>query len=242
MQNYKSTFTIILGLLIFFSLDLSGQNRSRTNKSRSSKGKTQIMYTAHVGLFYELGSIPTESFSYDTNLFKASKFGIGQIRFQNKQASQFLLELSGYSTDLGVTYRETLNGPRLIRGINYNTILVEFEYFRSLLKTTEFANKLHAGVTLNTSFMRDEIVPYSINQFPIRENCFCVGLGLKAMYPLNIFGATMLLSTGVNLIDLGIDFRFNGNPNIFADQQNTIGFEAGFLRPRVGLNIGFVFK
>jgi len=237
----------MINLLIIFPSFVTAQNKSRGEKprgenSRSSKGKTEIMYAVQVGLFYDIESYSSGSIDYTLNNFAISKFGIGQIRYKNNVTSQFLLELSGYSKDFGLRFLESPSGPIVARGINYTPILVELEYFKSLLRSDGFKNKFHAGYTLNSSFSRNAINPYATNQFPEREICFCFGGGLKAMYPFNFVNTTLLISTDINLIDFGLGYTHNGNPNIFADEQTSYGFAFNFLRPRIGLDIGFVIK
>lgn len=247
MRNFTTTFILMINLLIIFPSFVTAQNKSRGEKprgenSRSSKGKTEIMYAVQVGLFYDIESYSSGSIDYTLNNFAISKFGIGQIRYKNNVTSQFLLELSGYSKDFGLRFLESPSGPIVARGINYTPILVELEYFKSLLRSDGFKNKFHAGYTLNSSFSRNAINPYATNQFPEREICFCFGGGLKAMYPFNFVNTTLLISTDINLIDFGLGYTHNGNPNIFADEQTSYGFAFNFLRPRIGLDIGFVIK
>ena len=243
MRNFSITSIFILSLLIILPNFVDAQSKSRGKKSRSSKGKTEIMYTAQGGLFYDIDSYFLDPINYDLNTFGFTKFGIGQIRYKNQTTSQFLLEFSGYNKDYGLVFKELWDGTKqTIRGVRYTPILIELEYFKSFLTPTEFNNKLHAGILLNSSFSRNSINPYATNQFPEREVCFCIGGGFKAMYPFNFLNSTLLISTDINLIDFGLGYNYNGNPNIFADEQTSYNFAFNLLRPRIGLDIGFVIK
>jgi len=166
------------------------------------------------------------------------------IQFKNKKASQWLLEASLYSKDIGV-FVDTSDpnpNPLPIRGFKNRPLLIELEYFKSFLKRKEFTNHFHFGYILNANLNRENYIPFATNQFQTTSTCLCVGAGIKAMYAFPLSKKMILtISSDINLIDLGLGINYNANPNIFADLQRSTEFGLNLFRKRFGIDIGIAF-
>ena len=122
------------------------------------------------------------------------------------------------------------------------TILIEFEYFRSLMDKNTLDKNLHLGLLVNASFSFDQGRPYGPISIPASEKCYCLGSGFKAMLPFKIGKKNYFaLSTDLNLIDLGFGIDHTENPFLRADQQRITKLRLNLLRPRIGLDLSYIF-
>lgn len=207
------------------------------------KHKSIRYFSIQGGVFQDWGSYFLSDEEEDVSHISAKKLGYGMILFDGKYVSQFNLEYSNYATDVALLFYLSPEGMySRIGGFKNSTLLIELEYFRSLLKRETIQNSLHFGFTASTNFFRREFLPYATNEYPQREHCICIGAGLKAMYLKSIFENTMLVvSSDYALLDFGYMYNYKGNPNVFADEQTQTGFGFDFLRKRVGVDVGVVF-
>lgn len=231
-----SKYLLLFSFLIALPCMMSAQ--------RKSNKKPKKYFTAQLGVYQDFGKNDLSDNYYDLSHFDFKKIGFGMLQYKEQRASQFLVEFSGYEEIFGLTYYEVMPGVySAIRGIERQSILLEVEYFRSVLDRVTFENNFHFGYTLNSSFQRVDDTPFVTNQYPITESCICLGAGIKAMYVLSISKKAMLVfSSDVNIFDFGLIFNYNGNPNIFVKEQRQRYYEFDMLRNRVGLDIGIVFE
>lgn len=227
--------TILLCLALF----MVGSIYAQTEERLSDKSH----FFVKGGLNYSFDKHHYQNSAYNLSHLNFQKFGFGFLRFKKDIITHFLLDLSYFNRDFGVTYYETsLGTPEVKGGVNFSNLLVELEYYRSFSKLNFLNNKIYLGYLVNLNYTTKKVSPFVSYEFPATASCFCLGTGLKGIFVLKRFQNSMLLlSSKVNLIDFGLGVDRTYNPILPIKSQKSYGFDLSFLRTRMGLDLSYVF-
>ncbi len=197
--------------------------------------------TLQGGVFYEHDRLEQQGDVFNFSSFGASKIAYGFLGFKESKTTQFLLELSYINKEVQAEQPQVNLDPNAT--ISKQKVFFEAEYFKSYIPKISVINNLHAGPTIFAYYTASSYEPTATNRFTMRTQSGGLGLGAKAMFIKEISKRfSLLISSGIKLIDLGVNYEFDGNPNIQVENQRTVSIlDVRLFRPRANLNFGLVF-
>jgi len=121
---------------------------------------------------------------------------------------------------------------------------IEFSYFRSIISQGELDNGFFIG-PLGSLYYRSDFSVSTFGQgnFPIEEECLCIGLGVGINYSYELTQKVYLnFSTRITLLDIGLNKDEIHNPILPERQRKNTSFGVDFLRDQFPLNLGIRIK
>lgn len=237
MNAIQSLFSFTANIFLCIILSSFG-----AQAQESTTVKDPHYNTLQGGIFYEYDLLEQRGDTYDFSSFGMAKIGYGFLGFKNSKAHQFLLEVSMVDKQVTANQPQVNLEPGATMG--KNKVVIEVEYFKSLLKVKSITNSFHAGPTLSAHYSATNYLPFSLtSQFPVSERSIWMGLGGKMMYIQELSDKySFLVSSSVNLIDVGFSRDQEIDPNLQFENQTSISIlDVNIFRPRVNLNFGLVF-
>lgn len=227
-----------LFLYVMISVIMLPDLCSAQGKSRQKESKKESFFTIQGGLYHEWGMVQSAERLINVNHLNALKFGVGRMHWKKNKISQFNFEGSFFKEDFGIIFFNDV----IVRGFEFNKLLIEAEYFKSVLSRDKIQNNFHFGYLLNLNFSREDATPFATNAFQRVQSCLCMGVGVKALFVVPLSKKVMLtIGSDINILDSGLLYDFNANPNIFINEQTSYGFNFDLWRPRLGIDVGIAF-
>lgn len=223
-----------------FCLLFTSQAYSQKKGKRKKKDKPKSYLNIQGGL------LSSKTFDQNYTGFNLVNLGFSKIKKNKQQSLQ--LELIGYKVNDIITRTTTsLDSTfiieEILQGSNNKRRSIELLYNYSFGLTDDITDGFFMGPSASLIYNSNQTSPGSTAQFPIRENCLCLGIGMNTGYNVTLNKNLMLtISSRVTLLDIGWGTTQILNPGFTTSQQRTNKFQTDFLRNQFQLNIGLNFK
>lgn len=200
-------------------------------------------YTYKGGVYYQKAETKVGETQYDLSHFNFRKAGLGYLKSNKGKLTQVILDFSYFNKEFGVKIAEFPFGvPETISGIRFSYFRAELEYSQTFYNPFFLRNRVYFGFLTNLSFDRMNIDPKILTEFTKIESFVSVGAGFNIIYrALDFEDSHLLLSSKINLIDIGYSFLYQYNPGITPDKWRSSHFNYNILRRQIGIDLSYIF-